>query len=283
MDLSGKTRLLGVIGHPIGHTLSPKMHNASFAASGLDYVYVAMDVRPENLPAAVAGLRALGFRGFNVTMPHKETILPLLDDVDEAARTAGAVNTVTIEDCTLHGANTDGSGFVEACEEAGVGFAGAKVLLVGAGGAAAAIGVSVLGEGASELRILNRSRWRAEKLRESLREIQPGVGISVHDPSDPEAAAAGVDVVVNATYLGMKDEDPLPVPAHCLGASTAVCDAVYKPGGETGFILLARERGLRAVSGERMLLYQGVQAQRIWTGKEPDVEAMSRALLQGEV
>jgi shikimate dehydrogenase len=278
LELSGRTRLLGVIGHPVGHTLSPKMHNAAFAASGLDYVYVPMDVRPEDLPAAVSGLRALGFRGFNVTMPHKEAMLPLVDELDEAAEVVGAVNTVVAEERRLRGANTDGSGFVEACGESGVSFEEARVLVVGAGGAAAAIGVAVLGEGARELRVLNRSRGRAEKLRDRLRGVYPGVGISVHDASDPEAAAGGTDVIVNATYLGMKADDPLPVPADCLSSATAVCDAVYRPGGETRFIRLAKERGLRAVPGGRMLLYQGVKAQRIWTGEEPDVRAMSDAL-----
>jgi shikimate dehydrogenase len=278
MDLSGQTRLLGVIGHPIGHTLSPRMHNAAFAASGLDYVYVPMDVRPEDLPVAVAGLRALNFRGFNVTMPHKETVLPLLDELDEAARVSGAVNTVTTEEHLLRGTNTDGSGFVEACGESGVSFAGARVLLVGAGGAAAAIAVSVLDEGASELRILNRSRWRAEKLHKRLQQAYPESGISVHDAGEPEGAALEADVIVNATYLGMKDDDPPPVPDDCLETNTVVCDAVYRPGGETRFVRLARERGLRTVSGGRMLLYQGVQAQRIWTGREPDVRAMSGAL-----
>jgi shikimate dehydrogenase len=278
MNLSGRTRLLGVIGHPVGHTLSPKMHNASFAATGLDYIYVAMDVRPENLPAAVSGLRALGFRGFNVTMPHKEAILPLLDEVDEAARIAEAVNTVVAQEGRLRGTNTDGSGFVEACAESGIGFEEARVLLVGAGGAAAAFAVAVLGEGTRELRILNRSRWRAEKLQHRLWGIYPEAKISLYDATDPEDAARGADAIVNATYLGMKNEDPLPVPVDRLGANTAVCDAVYMPGGETRFVRLARERGLRALAGERMLLYQGVQAQRIWTGNEPDVSAMSDAL-----
>src|SRR3712207_4115292 len=131
MALSGRTRLLGVIGHPIGHSLSPRMHNAAFEASGSDYVYVAMDVRPDNFPAAVDGLRALGFWGFNVSMPHKEAILPLLDSLDEGARILGSVNTVVVGEGGLHGTTTDGSGFVEACEESGVSFAGARVLLVG--------------------------------------------------------------------------------------------------------------------------------------------------------
>jgi shikimate dehydrogenase len=278
MELSGRTGLLGVIGHPITHTLSPKMHNAAFAASDLDYVYVAMDVLPEELSAAVCGLRALGFRGFNVTMPHKEAMLPLLDELDGAAKASGAVNTVVVEERGLRGANTDGSGFVEACGESEVGFGEAKVLMIGAGGAAAAIAVAVLDEGARELRILNRSRWRAETLRDRLQEGYPEAGISAYDATDPEGAARGADVIVNATYLGMEDDDPLPVPTSCLGADTAVCDAVYRPGKETRFIRLAREQGLRAVSGGRMLLYQGVQAQRIWTGKEPNVRAMSDAL-----
>jgi len=278
MILSGRTRLLGVIGHPVGHTLSPRMHNAAFAASGLDYVYLPMDVRPEELPAAVSGLRALGFRGFNVTMPHKEAILPLLDELDETARAAGAVNTVTIEERGMRGSNTDGSGFVEACASSGLTFAGARVLLVGAGGAAAAIAAAVLGEGVGEVRILNRSLWRAERLRDALRSAYPEAGISVHDATDPEGAARGADVVVNATYLGMRNDDPLPIPADSLGRNTVVCDAVYRPGGETRFIGLASERGLCVIPGGRMLLFQGVQAQRIWTGKEPDVRAMSEAL-----
>ena len=278
MDLSGRTRLLGVVGYPVGHSLSPRMHNASFAATGLDYVYVPLKVRPEDLPAAVNGLRALGFRGFNVTMPHKETILPLLDGLDEVATHTGAVNTVVVEEEGLRGTNTDGSGFVEACEEAGVSFDGAGVLLVGAGGAAASIAVAVLGEGARELRILNRSRWRAANLRERLWGTYPGTTISVHDATDPKGAARRADVIVNATYLGMKTEDPLPVPVGSLGLDAAVCDAVYIPGGETRLIRAARERGLLAVPGARMLLYQGAQAHRIWTGKEPDIRAMSDAL-----
>jgi shikimate dehydrogenase len=254
------------------------MHNASFAATGLDYVYVPLEVRPEDLPAAVRGLKALGFRGFNVTMPHKEAILPLLDGLDEAATLTGAVNTVVVEEDGLRGANTDGSGFVEACVRSGVGLGEARLVLVGAGGAAASIAVAVLGEGAGELRILNRTRWRAVKLQERLRGAYPGAWISVHDATDTEGAIRGADVIVNATYLGMKMADPLPVPISPLGTSAVVCDAVYVPGGETRFIRLARERGLPTVPGARMLLYQGARAQRMWTGKEPDVRAMRDAL-----
>lgn len=278
MNLSGRTQLLGVIGHQIGHSLSPKMHNAAFAASGMNYVYVPLDVSPDRLPAAIEGAAALGFRGFNVTMPHKESIVSLLDEVEEAGRVAGAVNTVLIEDGSLRGLNTDGSGFIEACRAAGVELAGRRVLIVGAGGAAAAIALALIGEGVAETKIVNRTAGRAERLRDRLLFMSPETEVSAGSLDDVEEAASGAEVIVNATYLGMKDEDPVPVPVGCLESQKVVCDAVYRAGKETRLIEAARQRGARVVTGDRMLLYQGVQAQRLWTGQEPDVEAMNDAL-----
>lgn len=277
--VTGRTKLLGVIGHPIGHTLSPRMHNAAFDADGADYAYVAMDVMPDRLPAAVEGLSALGFVGFNVTMPHKEAMLPLVDELDEAARLAGAVNTVVAgEGGKLRGINTDGSGFVEACAEAGVSFSGRRVLILGAGGVAAAIAVAVLGEGASRLCLANRTIEKAERLRERLSGSAEGAEVFVRPLDEIGEAVAEAEVLINATYLGMKEGDPLPFPAASLTTEKVVCDAVYRAGRETALILHARENRARTVSGGRMLLYQGVQAQRIWTGREPNVGAMSDAL-----
>ncbi len=276
--VSARTKLLGIIGHPVGHSLSPRMHNAAFAADGVDYVYVAMDVVPDRLPAAVGGLAALGFVGFNVTMPHKKAILPLLDELDKTARLSGAVNTVVAGEDRLRGLNTDGSGFVEACGEAGVSLARRRVLILGTGGAAAAIAVAVLGEGASRLYIVNRTIERAEELRAKLSEVAREVEILVGPFDGVDKVAAEAEVLINATYLGMKKRDPLPLPAESLSAEKVVCDAVYLAGAETALIRRAREAGTRTVSGERMLLYQGVQAQRIWTGREPNVKAMSDAL-----
>jgi shikimate dehydrogenase len=276
--LSGKTRLLGVIGHPIGHSLSPRMHNAAFAHDGADYVYVAMDVAPRSLTAAVEGLRALGFIGFNVTMPHKEAILPLMDELDETARLAGAVNTVVLAEERLFGLNTDGSGFVEACREAGISLSGRRALILGAGGAAAAIAVAVLGEGASRLYVVNRTVERAEELRARLSGVACGAEVSAHPFDEAGEIAAEAEIFVNATYLGMKEKDPLPVPVETLTAEKVVCDAVYFVGRETALVRRARKMGARTVSGGRMLLYQGVQAQRIWTGREPYVGVMSDAL-----
>lgn len=282
--LSGRTRLLGVIGHPIAHSLSPRMHNAAFAAGKNDagdaeYAYVAMDVLPERLPGAVAGLAALGFAGFNVTMPHKEAILPLVDELDETARLAGAVNTVVVgEGGALLGLNTDGGGFVEACGEAGVSFAGRRALILGAGGAAAAIAVAVLGEGASHLYVANRTVRKAGELRAKLSEVAPGAEVFACSIDEVAGVAEEVEVLINATYLGMKERDPLPFSAGSLSAEKVVCDAVYLAGRETELIRRAKEAGARVVPGGRMLLYQGVQAQRVWTGREPNVEVMSDAL-----
>src|SRR5215218_6609582 len=283
--VSGRTKLLGLIGHPTGHSLSPRMHNAAFAsdvmeADAAEYVYVAMEVQPDRLSAAVRGLVALGFVGFNVTMPHKEAILPLLDELDETARLAGAVNTVVaVEEGKLRGLNTDGSGFVEACREVGVSVFGEKVLILGAGGAAAAIAAASLGEGASCLYIANRTEGRAEELRARLSRVAHGTEILVRPFGEVGEVAAEAGIVVNATYLGMRDEDPLPLPAGALSQDKVVCDAVYLLRKETPIIRHARKVGAQAVFGGRMLLYQGVQAQRIWTGREPNIEMMNKALI----
>lgn len=282
--IDGGTRLLGVMGYPVSHSLSPRMHNAAFEAEAgrhggpLEYVYVPLPVVPERIGEAVYGLRALGFAGANVTMPHKSAVLPMMDDLDDASRVAGAMNTIVVGDEGLRGVNTDGGGFVEACAESGVGFEGRRVLLLGAGGAAAAVAVAMLAEGASGVEIVNRTLGRAEKLRERLAFVAGGDRVSVRVADEIREAALESEVVVNTTYLGMKDGDPLPLPETALREGLDVCDAVYRAGAETGLAREARERGLRTVSGGRMLLYQGVASQRAWTGREPDVEAMSRAL-----
>ena len=278
MEINGRTRLLGIIGHPVAHSLSPAMHNAAFAADGKNFAYLAMDVRPEELGGAVDGLRALGFAGFNVTMPHKERVLPLLDDVDEVARISGAVNTVVMREKGLHGMNTDGSGFIEACSESGVGFGGKRILVLGAGGAAAAVGTAILGQTPASVILMNRTHYRAEELAEKLSAVNELVEVTASPLKDKAARVAEADVVVNTTYLGMKDGEASPVPDELLRPELAVCDAVYRRGGETELIRLARKRGARVVPGDRMLLYQGVQAQRVWTGLEPNVKVMSDAV-----
>lgn len=282
--IDGGTKLLGVMGYPVSHSLSPRMHNAAFEADTgrrggpLEYVYVPLPVAPDRIEEAIYGLRALGFAGANVTMPHKSAVLPMMDDLDDASRVAGATNTIVVGDDGLRGMNTDGGGFVEACAESGVGFEGRRVLLLGAGGAAAAVAVAILSEGASGVEVVNRTIGRAEKLRERLSSVAGGDRVYVRGADEIQDAALESEVVVNTTYLGMKEGDPLPLPETALREDLDVCDAVYRAGIETGLVREARERGSRTVSGGRMLLYQGVASQRAWTGREPDVEAMSRAL-----
>lgn len=253
------------------------MHNAAFAADGLDYVYVCLDVDPEDLPAAVKGAAALKLRGFNITMPHKRAMVPLMDELDEGARISGAVNTVVIEDSTLRGYNTDGGGMVMACEEAGIELSGRRVMILGAGGAAAAIAIAFGEAGIGELHIANRSVEHATELRDKLR----GAGmenVEIHPLDALDEAASNAEVVVNTTPLGMKDGDPVPIPIERLAEGAVVCDAVYRSGTETALVRRGRERGVRVVAGDRMLLYQGVLAQKLWTGHEPNVKVMDRAL-----
>jgi shikimate dehydrogenase len=265
---------LAVIGDPVAHSRSPSIHTAALRALGIDGSYVRLRVASDEVGAVLDRVRTGELDGLNVTMPHKRAILPLLDDVDEGARISGAVNTVVVEDSgLLSGYNTDGGGLVEACREAGIELAGKRVLLLGAGGVAAAIALAFGGEGIGELRIANRSIGPARELSDKLR----GAGVEKVEVSALDALNEA-EAIVNATSLGMKDGDPLPIPLEHLGEGRVVCDAVYRPGRETDLIREARERGARVVTGERMLLYQGVLAQRLWTGREPNVKAMDRAI-----
>jgi shikimate dehydrogenase len=271
--ISGRTRLLALIGHPVGHSLSPAMHNASFVADDLDYVYVCLDVEPDELPTAVMGLKSLRLRGFNVTMPHKRAMVPLVDELDEEARVSGAVNTVVIEASGLRGFNTDGGGMVMACREAGMELSGKSVLLLGAGGTAAAIAVAFGKAGIGELHIANRNVERAARLRDKLHGT--GIrGLAIR----PLNALPDAEIVINTTPLGMMEGDPMPVPPDYVQQGRAFCDAVYRPGTQTPLVQLARERNVPVVAGDRMLLYQGVLAQKLWTGREPNIKAMDQAI-----
>jgi shikimate dehydrogenase len=275
--ISGRTRLLALIGHPVGHSLSPAMHNAAFAEESLDFVYVCLDVDSDSLPTAVEGLKALKFRGFNVTMPHKRAMVTLVDELDDGARISGAINTVVIEASGMRGYNTDGGGMVVACDEAGIELSGKSVLLLGSGGTAAAIAFAFCEAGIGELHIASRNAEHAARLQDKLSLI----GVEKLSADSLEALkqdAPEADVIVNATPLGMKEGDPLPLSPEYVRRGRAICDVVYHPGAETPLVRLARERGVPVVAGGRMLLYQGVLAQKLWTGREPNVEAMDRAI-----
>ena len=253
------------------------MHNAAFAEDDLDFVYVCLDVDPDGLPAAVMGLKALKFRGFNVTMPHKRAMVSLVDGLDAGASISGSVNTVVIEASGMCGYNTDGGGLVMACEESGIELSGKSVLLLGSGGTAAAIAVAFGEAGIGDLHIASRNVENAASLQDKLR-LTSRRKLWVHSPDVLERGVLDADVVVNATPLGMNEGDPMPVPPEYVRGDRAFCDVVYRPSEETPLVRLARERNARVVAGGRMLLYQGVLAQKLWIGREPNVNAMDRAI-----
>ena len=270
-----------VIGHPVGHTLSPAMHLASFRAIGFDGDYSAFDVEPDGLAVAMRRFAAEGYRGINCTIPHKEAVLRLMSRLDASAIRCAAVNTVKIEpDGSMIGYNTDCDGFRLSLEEAGFSFAGRRIVLLGAGGAARAVAVACLDAGCSALAIANRTRERAEALAKTLADMDQASAVSaIGGASSAETmdALRDADLIVNATSVGLRPDDPSAVPPGIIREGQTVCD-IIPVRRETPTLTAARQAGAKAVGGIGMLVHQGAAAFRIWTGLEPDVAAMFKAL-----
>jgi shikimate dehydrogenase len=260
------TLLYGIFGYPIGHSLSPLMHNTAFAHHGLDALYLPFAVHPTHLEIAVKSIVALLIRGVNVTIPHKQAVMPWLDEVSPEARLIGAVNTIHLRDGRLHGYNTDGMGFLRALEEAGSDVAGRSVMLLGAGGAARAIAVQLCLSGIRQLHLANRTPTRAAELARFLKQNVPHADISVVSMGASSLAAhlPHCDIVVNATSVGMHPGDPMVLPSTELGPRHLVCDIVYRPL-HTPLLRAAQRQGARTVDGLGMLLHQGAKAFEIWT------------------
>lgn len=272
MLISGKTKITGLFGYPVEHTLSPSMHNAAFEHLGLDYCYVPFLVHPDFLGQAVDGVRALNMAGVNVTVPHKEKVIPFLDSVDDEAAFIGAVNTVVNSGGNLKGHNTDGKGFMRSLSEGGIPAEGRKVLVVGAGGASRAVSY-YLSEEAEALYLHDIARNKMEKLVSDLRKVRPNVS-SYNEITD----LASFDIIVNATPLGLKADDPLPFDVSALSSDHTVCDLIYK---KTRLLQEADKKGCRTIDGIGMLLWQGVLAFELWTSVPPPVDIMKNALLMG--
>jgi len=278
-EVSGKTRVCALLGDPVEHTVSPAMHNAAFAATGLDFIYVPFRVYPEGLAAAVAGLRALNARGFNVTIPHKVSVIPLLDSLDSLAEKIGAVNTVVNEGGQLLGFNTDAAGFLRAALEAGIESEGRRVVVLGAGGASRAISY-ILADRGAELTIVNRLQeldWAEDIAR--LIEDELGRPVRVLELRDEllAEALAEADLLVNATSVGMSPAgDKSLVAAVLLRKDMTVIDIVYNPI-ETRLLREAGAAGARTVGGIDMLAWQGALAFEKWTGRTAPVDLMRRA------
>lgn len=266
--ITPETALCGVVLHPAAHTRSPAMHNAAFRTLGVDAVYLAFDVPPQRLPAAVEGMRALGLRQLAVSIPHKIPMLDLVDEVDETARAIGAVNTVTREGDRLVGSNSDWQGVVDALGRARPeGCAKAHAVVLGAGGAARAAVYGLLREGAS-VSVLNRTESKARELARALGAQGSGALADLDGQGD-------WDVLVNTTSVGLR-EDASPVPAEAIRPGSVVLDAVYDPA-DTRLLRDAAARGARTVAGKWWLVHQAAAQLERWTGKQAPVDVMAEA------
>ncbi|EKF85511.1 shikimate dehydrogenase [Methanobacterium formicicum] len=278
--ITGKTGLVGIMGDPVEHSLSPPMHNAAFHQLKLDYVYVPFHVKRGNLASAIEGARTMGIKGLNLTIPHKIEVINYLDELDEAAELIGAVNTVKFTENKAVGYNTDGFGAVKAIEET-TSVQDKKIIIIGAGGAARAISFQLLLSRVGEVLIANRTREKACNLRDDLKErfntslgclgLDDELGIELED----------TDVLINTTPVGMhphQDDKPV-VTSDMMHSDLVVNDIVYNPL-ETGLLREAGKVGATTVHGTKMLIYQGIGAFRIWTGINPPVEVFETALMR---
>lgn len=268
--ISGNTKLAGIIGWPLDHTLSPAMHNAVYPELGLDWVYVPLAVQDEiGLRRLVAAVRSLPFVGFNVTMPFKQAMLELCDEVAMTAKMAGAVNAVHCDGDKLVGYNTDGRGLLEALmEDAAFNVAEKKVVLLGAGGAAGAAFVAFILGKAGSVTIVNRNPVRAEELLERLAGSLGATRASVESYASSEKAVREADLIVNATSAGMVLADPSPIPASWLRPGQVVFDMVYGLAEPTALVKEARTAGATALDGLGMLVRQGATCVDIWNSSK---------------
>ncbi|HEY6228919.1 MAG TPA: shikimate dehydrogenase [Verrucomicrobiae bacterium] len=291
--ITATTRICAVYGHPIKHSASPAMQNAGIAALGLNWRYVAFDVHPDNLREAIAGAKAMRFIGLNLTVPHKLLALQMVDVIDEAAKPWGAINTIRFEgrdgstwrplaelppdvetEIRSVGFNTDADAIIRSLkEDLQLSVVGKKILIVGAGGAGRAAALRIAQENPAELWLYNRTESKAAEVAKQISKTNPSVKVCVGIPS------GRVDLLLNATSVGLKPDDPLPIHDNGfdLKNTAAVYDMIYRPA-ETPLLKAARAAGCRAANGLGMLLYQGASALEIWSGKPAPIEVMRQAL-----
>jgi shikimate dehydrogenase len=279
MNLSGHTKPFAVLGHPIGHTLSPVMHNASMRELNFDGIYLALDVHPDRLMEVLPAMELMGFAGVNLTVPHKEIAFRGLDRLDASARLFGAANTVEFTPQGIVGHNTDGYGFLKALEESfGRDVEGNTVFVLGCGGAGRATALQAVTEGAKALVLADIDADRVRRLKEEVAGLYPQVEIAeALNAEDQIGRCRECDLIVQASPVGMKQEDPSLLPAEAFREGQRVFDLIYMYP-ETAFLSTAREAGAQIANGLGMLLHQGARAFEIWTGTEPSVPAMRKAL-----
>lgn len=281
MIIKATTKVYGIFGHPVNHSLSPQMHNAAFQALRLDCIYLAFDIHPKDFEIAARAIKSMGISGVNITIPHKESIIFFLDEISPEANITGAVNTVKNLDGKLIGYNTDVSGFLRAIKE-DLGFhpKGLSAALIGAGGAARAVLTSLCMNEAYQVYLINRTLDKAKRLASEFKKgfkdtfIQ---AVSLDDKDEIKNILGKTNLLVNATSAGMKGVDSVEIPLEYLQKEAGIYDLVYDPR-ETNLIKTAKELGHKASGGLSMLLYQGVESFEIWTGKDAPIGVMKKAL-----
>jgi shikimate dehydrogenase len=277
--MDSKTVLYGVIGDPIGHSKSPLMQNRAFREAGVNGAYAAFHIKPEQLGDAIAGMRALGFRGLNVTIPHKVNVMAFLDEIDDGAQVMGAVNTIVNENGRLTGYNTDGIGYVRSLkEEAEPMLSGKKIVVLGAGGASRGILWALGRERPSSLLLANRTWDKAQALAGGISQSQPSLVQAIRW-EELQDACSEADIVINTTSAGMSPNvSEMPIDPSWLRPGAVASDLIYNPL-TTAFLRQAQERGCRIHGGLGMFVYQGAYAFEYWTGLPAPVTAMREEVL----
>ena len=277
-QINGKTKIVGLFGYPVEHSMSPGMHNAGLVKLNLDYVYVAFNVLPDKLGEAVKSIRPLNIRGMNVTIPHKENVMRFLDRIDPVAEQIGAVNAIVNNNGVLTGYNTDGWGFIKSLQNKHINISGKQALLLGAGGAGKAISINLVKSGIRKLYIKDIDKSRVRKLVDGIKKVNKKAGIVQYIDKIDGSIIQTTDLLINATPVGMKPGDNPVIPAALLGINKklVVYDIVYNR--ETELAKESIKRGLVTLNGSEMLLYQGVAAFELWTGKKAPVSVMRKAL-----
>lgn len=277
MNIKGSTNIVGLIGHPVEHSFSPPMHNAAFKALDMDYAYVAFDVDPSDLKSAIEGARSLNIKGFNVTIPHKIEVMQYLDELDDVAELIGAVNTIDFKN--LKGYNTDGIGAIKAIEEVSP-VKDKNIIVAGAGGASRAISFYLAKYGAGSITVLNRNEDKAQSLAGDILASDLIDDVKADSISKISSSLKDADILVNTTPLGMHPNvEGSVASSDDMHEDLVVFDAVYNPH-ETLLLKEAAKAGAKPVYGIKMLLYQGAESFKIWTGSEPPIDVMENALKQ---
>ena len=282
--LSGYTTLIGLMATPIRHSLSPLMHNESFAKLGLDYAYLAFEVGNESLADAVASIRVLGMRGCNISMPNKKKVLSYLDDISQAAKLIGAVNTIVNDEGVLTGYNTDGIGFMRSLKEENINIIGKKMTMMGAGGAATAICMQAALDGVKEISIFNRQGETFENAKRMITLINEETGCRavLYDLAEKAQLKKEIEtsaILINGTSVGMNpyEGQSLINDPKFFHSDLIVADVIYKPA-KTKLLEIAEASGCKTINGLGMMLYQGAAAFELWTGKEMPVEHIRKLL-----